>query len=269
MELEANQLVIQLEDSLQLGGVIAGVLLIGVLMADKAPNHRAVKRILRKSWEQFGEAKINIVKENLLAITVENEYMAIKLLSVCKLPLEKMTEDNARCIGASIATILEVDAPDQEDGYRGFLRFIVLFDTQKPLVEGFWLPRPHKPMIWAEIRYERLVDYCYHCGRLGHIMDSCPFPDGDFGLFTTDLRAKVIRPPYRRQTETGSSLGTLGLGGALGRRHILSRDWGHVGHQDKPLDDNKGHYVPNLDGIPSDLPDLYLGCQTPMRVGNS
>ncbi|CAL9027777.1 unnamed protein product [Prunus brigantina] len=33
-------------------------------------------------WDQLGKAKINIVKDNLLAITVANEYMAAKLLSV-------------------------------------------------------------------------------------------------------------------------------------------------------------------------------------------
>ncbi|CAL8167512.1 unnamed protein product [Prunus armeniaca] len=80
MEDDATQLVIQLEDNLGLGEVHNGIPLIGVLMADKLPNHGATKGILRKSWEQMGEAKISIVKDNVLAITVESEEMAGRII---------------------------------------------------------------------------------------------------------------------------------------------------------------------------------------------
>lgn len=80
MEEDATQLFIQLGDNLGLGDLSNGVPLIGVLMADKASNGGAVKRILRKAWEPFGEAKISVVKDKLLAITVELEVMAEKVL---------------------------------------------------------------------------------------------------------------------------------------------------------------------------------------------
>ncbi|KAH0972572.1 hypothetical protein GBA52_024728 [Prunus armeniaca] len=62
MEDDATQLVIQLEGNVGLGEVHNGIPLIGVLMADKLPNQGATKGILRKSWEQMGEAKILEVK---------------------------------------------------------------------------------------------------------------------------------------------------------------------------------------------------------------
>ncbi|CAB4316317.1 unnamed protein product [Prunus armeniaca] len=80
MEDDATQLVIQLEGNVGLGEVHNGIPLIGVLMADKLPNQGATKEILRKSWEQLGEAKILVVKDNLLAITVESEEMARRII---------------------------------------------------------------------------------------------------------------------------------------------------------------------------------------------
>ncbi|CAL8993014.1 unnamed protein product, partial [Prunus brigantina] len=156
MEDDATQLVIQLEDNLGLGEVRNGIPLIGILMADKFPNQGAIKGILRKSWEQMGEVKISVAKDNLLAITVESEEMVGRILEGVEL------------------------------------------DARKPLVEGFWIPRQSRTELWAEIRYERLGDYCYHCGRLGHSTDLCRFPHGGFGIFTTDLRAKALRPSFRK-----------------------------------------------------------------------
>ncbi|OMP09499.1 Zinc knuckle CX2CX4HX4C [Corchorus olitorius] len=43
------------------------------------------------------------------------------------------------------------------------------FDVCKPLVEDFWVPRKDKDKVLAGVKYERLADFCYICGRLGHV----------------------------------------------------------------------------------------------------
>ncbi|CAL9024313.1 unnamed protein product [Prunus brigantina] len=154
-------------------------------MADKLPNQGATKGISRKSWEQMGEAKISVVKDNLLAITVESEEMARRII-----------EGGPWAVMGYAFSIHHLDDPNQTEGYRGFLRLKVELDARKPLVKGFWIPRRNKMELRAEIR----------------------FPHGGFGIFTTDLRAKALRPSLWRGVgeNTGrnyhSNLSTLARG---------------------------------------------------------
>ncbi|KAI9095395.1 hypothetical protein K1719_026429 [Acacia pycnantha] len=41
-------------------------------------------------------------------------------------------------------------------------------DIREPLISGLWVPRPHRDKIWVTMKYERLQNYCYDCGRIGH-----------------------------------------------------------------------------------------------------
>ncbi|XP_068305085.1 uncharacterized protein [Pyrus communis] len=58
---------------------------------------------------------------------------------------------------------------------RGFLRVKVIVNTKKPLITGCWLPRDNNNETWVEFRYERLQDFCYRCGRIGHSNKECSF----------------------------------------------------------------------------------------------
>lgn len=53
------------------------------------------------------------------------------------------------------------------------MRARVLVEFNKPLVTGFWIPRKGFPHAWAMIYYEKLQDFCYKCGRLGHGQKDC------------------------------------------------------------------------------------------------
>ena len=56
---------------------------------------------------------------------------------------------------------------------RSFLKVRVAVDVEKPLVAGFWVSRGDKRMVWAEVRYEKIVDFYFGCGRLGHVLKNC------------------------------------------------------------------------------------------------
>lgn len=58
---------------------------------------------------------------------------------------------------------------------RGFLRVRVNVNTRNHLATGCWLPRHNNKETWIEFRYERLQDFCYRCGRIGHVNTECSF----------------------------------------------------------------------------------------------
>lgn len=47
------------------------------------------------------------------------------------------------------------------------------------MIPGCWLPRSNDRDTWVEFRYERLEDFCYNCGRIGHVNSECSLrPNG-------------------------------------------------------------------------------------------
>lgn len=82
------------------------------------------------------------------------------------------SEANVRRLNNEIGEFMEFEDPSKA---RGFLRARVMVNTSEPLTKGCWLPRDNNKDTWVEFRYERLQDFCYCCGRLGHTNNECSF----------------------------------------------------------------------------------------------
>lgn len=57
---------------------------------------------------------------------------------------------------------------------KRFLRVKVLMNLHLPLTPGLNHHRPPKPPAWIQFKLERLSNFCYGCGRLGHLLSYCP-----------------------------------------------------------------------------------------------
>ena len=89
-------------------------------------------------------------------------------------PLEALNAKAATKIGVRIGGLMEVEDPSVDGQMlRSFLRMRIMIDIQKPLTTGFWVPRRNKGNVWVWLRYERLQNYCYNCGKIGHESKNC------------------------------------------------------------------------------------------------
>lgn len=61
-------------------------------------------------------------------------------------------------------------------------------DVDLLLMDGFWWTNPEGQGRWATIKYERLSDVCYGCGRMGHTSQHC----------VADIAMSDIRPGFPR-----------------------------------------------------------------------
>ncbi|GMP35408.1 hypothetical protein CsSME_00007851 [Camellia sinensis var. sinensis] len=80
---------------------------------------------------------------------------------------------------------------------RSFLRFRVAINLQEPLPKGIWLKRPQGgSAIWVFFKYERLSDFCYDCGRIGHDNKICKFVSKEQGQasgYGPELRTGAVK----------------------------------------------------------------------------
>ncbi|KAK6163170.1 hypothetical protein DH2020_000034 [Rehmannia glutinosa] len=128
------------------------------------------------------------------------------------LPLGLFSKAFAERAGNFIGTFLEVQTDSTGSVVGKFLRIKVEIDIQKPLCRVIQLDEKFQKRLIG-IKYERLPDFCFHCGKLGHILKDCDEhiltsgsepADLEYGAW---LRASSITNPFssNRQQHTTQS----------------------------------------------------------------
>ncbi|KAB2616581.1 hypothetical protein D8674_023169 [Pyrus ussuriensis x Pyrus communis] len=190
-----EELVVQLNQTLKISSMEQGIKLVGKVLTQKPVNKWGVRNILRAAWQELGEVEIKWVRENVFVISAKDENVASKIIeqvpwavmkkvfSVVKWPPELALEEleldavpfwvQIRGIPLGLASAGKFIAMEDPGLARGFLRVRILVDTEKPLFKGCWIRRDTNRDTWVEFRYERLQDFCYRCGRIGHNNTEC------------------------------------------------------------------------------------------------
>ncbi|XP_068329792.1 uncharacterized protein [Pyrus communis] len=238
-----DELVVQLNQTLELSTMEQGVKLVGKVFTHKTLNKWGVRNILRAAWKELGEVEIKWVRENVFIISVKDESVASRIIeqvpwavmkkvfSVVKWPpelaLEELVLDDVpfwvqiRGIPLGLASLENIQRVTKEAGKflamedpgyaRGFVRIRLLVDTEKPLFKGCWIMRDSNKETWVEFRYKRLQDFCYKCGRIGHINTECSAEMSGEGVVAY---GEWIKAPLVRDVAISTRAEPVGRGNA-------------------------------------------------------
>lgn len=95
-------------------------------------------------------------------------------LRIINLPVGFRNEFIARKIGNILGTFQDWDSDKNSSAWGNSLRIRVRLDISKPLRRGFMLrTNGICKDCWISIRYERLPDLCFNCGKIGHVAKDC------------------------------------------------------------------------------------------------
>ena len=200
---------IQLETSTLAAKSVETLGLAGKIIADRAISRNKVKAVLLKVWRLAKGVSITPKGENLFLFhflaegdrrkvmelgpwSIDGWHLILKPLSphqsieeiefttttflvqVHNLPSLNVSKENAQRIGKMIGKLKDFDfTNDGELCWHAFMRLQVELQINKPLPCGFYLDRAPHPDLWIHFRYEKLADFCFKCGRLGHNKINC------------------------------------------------------------------------------------------------
>ncbi|KAL5827975.1 hypothetical protein ACOSQ3_019817 [Xanthoceras sorbifolium] len=182
--------------------------LVGKILSRRKVNREAFRGTIEQIWGTVGRIEIEMVGDNVFVFhfqSLEDKAMvwsrgpwhfdknlivlekpvgpgAISQLRfqfsefwihIYNIPLACMNCKVARLIAEEVGTIVEFPM-DSKDLWGKFLRIKVRIDITKPLKRGIRMRLENfETMITALIKYERLPDFCYGCGYIGHSVREC------------------------------------------------------------------------------------------------
>ncbi|XP_021749726.1 uncharacterized protein LOC110715454 [Chenopodium quinoa] len=185
--------------------------LVGKLLTSKPFNVEAMKRTLISIWKLHDNVSIKMLEPNLFVSQFYSEADREMVLDGCPwffdgklivireingeeqpsevffhhapmwvrlvdVPFSKRNKKTLIEIGDFLGTFLEIDDTDPL-GWGEFVRMKVMIDVGKPLRRGLFLVVGTASSKWVTLKYERLDEFCFFCGRLDHTDSSCSYKD--------------------------------------------------------------------------------------------
>ena len=97
-------------------------------------------------------------------------------------PLGGRKERRIKVMAESIGTFIKTDDSCTKEWTKS-IRTKILMDLREPFIDEITLEKENGQVITLPVKYERLPNICYYCGRVGHVEKDCEVKEeaGDGG----------------------------------------------------------------------------------------
>ncbi|PPS09761.1 hypothetical protein GOBAR_AA10888 [Gossypium barbadense] len=275
-------------------------------MAREHPNREAMYRVFKSLWYTKEEVDFVALKEGAIIVKfrcLEDRSRILNLmpwlfdkclfsmvpfvkgkniasyefglspfwLRVYNIPIELMDRQLAVEVGNTIGELVAIDWKDRNGAWTEFMRLKVKIDISKPLRRIVKLESRYGGETIGVIKYERLPDFCYVCGLIGHTSKNCKDNREGAGINDSNaqygswMRAPFVNPNQERnmrrngveivktkitanedneesQTNSGGEKGSISTSPVEKRSHKLIRDcMGWFKHKRKRMSGPNGN----------------------------
>ncbi|KAH7833675.1 hypothetical protein Vadar_008660 [Vaccinium darrowii] len=130
------------------------------------------------------------------------------------LPIQYNSKEVGLKLGSKLGFVDDVSLPATGSKKGKFVRVRAHVDINLPLKRGCMVKMEASRPFWVEFRYERLPNFCFYCGLVGHDLQSCTtrFSDMDDNSLRNAqygewIRASPVSQPGRRKSPPSSPAG--------------------------------------------------------------
>lgn len=89
------------------------------------------------------------------------------------LPIFACNATMSHAIYGKLGEVIEVDSDENGDTWGNYMWVQVCLNITKPLLQGKNLSVGGRQNYWISFPYERLLNFCYSCSKLGHGFKEC------------------------------------------------------------------------------------------------
>ncbi|MFQ6629184.1 hypothetical protein Gotur_006977 [Gossypium turneri] len=147
---------------------------VGKIMATEAPNREAMYRVFKSLWCLFSMLPFEKGKD----IDSYEFWWFPFWLRIYNIPLELMDRQTALNVGDALGELVAIDWKDNNGGWIEFVRLKVKINVLKPLRRVVKLLDREGTKVTGVIEYERLSNFYYDCGLIGHSSKTCKYNKG-------------------------------------------------------------------------------------------
>lgn len=182
--------------------------LVGRLLCHKPYNKKALKSVMGSLWKTRGGLEISDLEDDVLLFKFKNPVDKARVLETGPWLFDRFllvlfdpgdggfneesfkiseswvqlhgvpslfrTAKMGEVIGKQIGQVVRIDKDREGRCKDNFIRLRLKFDVTKPLRRGVHIKfGVNVEPTWVELKYEKLADLCFFCGRLGHGWRAC------------------------------------------------------------------------------------------------